>query len=160
MKKYGFVSLIYCCSLTLLLFTGSVSWADDLCYQIVSNAYATADIPFAQYSGHSEVEMNGQIFLADVNVIITNMTTTDDGTYHLETETEFYVGLLDSLIFAKEKVVLSPTDEEGIYRINSRMIITDGTGYFDGVFGKLLPHGNISFVTQEFTVTAKGKICF
>lgn len=160
MKKRGLLYAVLCFLLTLLLSAASLAGANNDCYQVISNAHGAADIPFVHYSGAADVEFDGQVYVADVTVEIQEMTATDDGTYHLEAKTTFTFAALGSTIETWETAVLSPTDEAGVYRVNSRMIINDGTGGFDGVFGKLLPHGYISFIDQEFSVVAKGKACF
>lgn len=135
-------------------------WAGD-CLHVVSEATGTSDSPLGQYSGTATVTIDGQSIVAEVTATPTAASgPTEDGTLHLETVTQFYFAVLDSWLDTIETIVLSPTDEAGVYRVNSRMIITGGTGQFSESFGKLLPHGYITFINPEFEVVAKGKICF
>lgn len=144
----------------IIVITFNLSWAKD-CSHVFVNAVTTASNPFGPYSGNATVEINQVSYQADVFAELVNMSgPTEDGTFHMETVTEFYFPALLSYLYAFESVVLSPTSDEGIYRMNSRMDVTGGTGYFAESFGKLSSHGFVSFVTFEIEVSAKGKICF
>jgi len=79
---------------------------------------------------------------------------------YLETVTQFDFAVLKSWLYTNEKIVLSPTAESGVYKTSSQMVITGGTGEFSESFGKLVPHGYISFNNPRFEMVVKGKICF
>ena len=46
-----------------------------------------------------------------------------------------------------DSAVLSPTDAPGVYRLNTRAAILDGTGIYAGANGSLNIHGTINLIS-------------
>jgi hypothetical protein len=83
---------------------------------------------------------------------------TSDGTIHLDITVQHDFSATDSLSWAL-KMVLSPTDVPGEFRLNEHNRLVAASGIYAEAFGKSGGHGTASFNTGQAQVFAKGRLC-
>ncbi len=114
----------------------------------VSGTGATAvDVPFV-FEGFATVVIRGVEFEFDVTtVLLGDPVEGDDGTLHVETSHTFSLDDVGDFT-TTDKAVADPLDEPGLFRLNSTLRITTGTGAFEGVSGRLTVHGEIDLFDE------------
>ena len=120
------------------------------------NTFATGP---ATFQGTATVNIGGQEYTATVTTnLLGPPKVTDDGTLLAHTSHTFVFS--DGSTFTTfDNTVLSPTDAPGVYDLNTRAEIIQGTGGYGGVSGSLSIHGTISFVSGEVVWRFTGQIC-
>lgn len=143
--------------LGILIFAPAATTASD-CGKVTGTGNTFAIGP-TTFEGTATLNMNDQ---SVSSTVITNLLgapkTGDDGTLHVETSHHF--SFADGSSFTTlDKAVLSPTATPGVYDLNSRLEIVQGTGNFETACGRLSGHGTLNFITGEAQWWATGRIC-
>lgn len=153
-------SVIYLTTLALsaLLVCAPRAHAKSDCDNVkgTGNTFATGP---ATFQGTATFKIGGQTQNASVTTnLLGPPEVGDDGTLHARTSHSFV--LEDgSSITTVDNAVLSPTSTPGLYRLNTRAAITEGTGAYEDACGRLSIHGTINLVTGEVAWRFTGRIC-
>jgi hypothetical protein len=144
MKKTSIYSI-------LLILCGLLSLAGETKaepgFEKVRGAGHTTAISQTAFQGAAELQVGGETLTANVTTVLLGPpTVTADGTLHAATSHTF--SFTDGSSFVTlDRAVLSPTDEPGVYRLNTRATILDGTGIYADASGALNIHGTINLLT-------------
>ncbi|MFQ5806227.1 MAG: hypothetical protein ACE5I3_07250 [Phycisphaerae bacterium] len=122
--------------------------------------------PTSPFVGTATVRIRGDTFedVAVTTILLGPPKEGDDGTLIAQTSHTFTVddpeGSLQGSFTTTDKAVLEPTDTPGLFRLNSNMKITSGTGDFENAGGRLHGHGEIDLGMGEASFDINGVICF
>ena len=145
------LSLVLC---GLLLFTAAIQ-AKPGCANVkgTGNTQAIAE---GAFQGTADF---GQNQTATVTTYLLGApTASDDGTLHAVTSHTFTFA--DGSSFTTlDRAVLSPTETPGLYNLNTKATITNGTGNYANACGSLNIHGTINLVTGQVVWRFTGKVC-
>jgi len=150
----------YFVSVTLfgLLILTPVLGIDSSCENVAGTGHTVATGP-ATFQGFAIVNINGSTRSASVTTsLLGPPKETEDGTLLAATSHNF---VFDdgSSITTIDTTVLSPTDTPGLYNLNSRAAINEGSGSYELACGSLSIHGTINFANGEVIWRFTGKIC-
>ena len=141
MKKLSIYSV-------LMILCGLLSFAGETKaepgFEKVRGTGHTTAINQNTFQGTAEVRINGETVTANVTTVLLGApTVTEDGTLHAATSHTFVFADGSSFV-TLDSAVLSPMDVPGVYRLNTRAAILDGTGIYAGANGSLNIHGTIN----------------
>ncbi len=104
--------------------------------------------------GQMKVELD---WLKKKSVLLGPPRVTEDGTLHATTSHTFVFA--DGTFTTLDSAVLSPTDTQGVYRLNTRATISGGTENYANACGSLSIHGTIDLVSREVVWRFTGRVC-
>jgi hypothetical protein len=120
------------------------------------NTIATGPTTF---QGSSTIKIGDQ---EDNSAVTTNLLgppkVTEDGTLLAHTSHTFVFDNGSSFT-TFDNAVLSPTSTPGLYNLNTRAEIIQGTGDYDDASGALSIHGTINFLNGEVVWRFTGEVC-
>ena len=112
-----------------------------------------------QFEGSVELSVRGELKTAELLVNVYSVLVNEEGVQHVSAShiLTFEDG---STIVTADKEVAEPTDTPGLYTINAKMEVKEGTGIYDGVSGNLTAHGTMDFRVFPFeaSFTLRGAI--
>ncbi|MEO8041621.1 MAG: hypothetical protein ABI646_03325 [Acidobacteriota bacterium] len=156
MKKI--TSLIISLALFGILISAPSVDAKDGCNRVsgTGNTFATGPTTF---QGTALLRIDGRLETVSVTTnLLGPPKVGDDGTLLAHTSHTFVFD--DGSSFTTlDNAVLSPTDTSGLYNLNTRAAIIQGTGSFENAFGILSIHGTINFISGEVIWRFKGQLC-
>jgi len=113
-----------------------------------------------QFEGSVELSVRGELKTAELLVNVYSVLVNEEGVQHVSAS--HILTLVDgSTIVTADKEVAEPmTDTPGLYTINAKMEVKEGTGIYDGVSGYLTAHGTMDFRVFPFeaSFTLRGAI--
>jgi hypothetical protein len=111
------------------------------------------------FQGTAVFKINDQTVSATVTTVLLGPPrATEDGTLHAATSHTF-VFPNGSSITTRDNAVLSPTETQGLYRLNTRATISGGTGIYANACGALNVHGTINLISGEVNWNFTGRVC-
>jgi hypothetical protein len=112
-----------------------------------------------QFEGSVELSVRDELVTADLLVNVYSVLVNEEGVQHVSAShiLTFEDG---STIVTDDMEVAEPTDKPGLYTINAKMEVKEGTGIYDGVSGNLTAHGTMDFRVFPFeaSFTLRGAI--
>lgn len=104
------------------------------------------------FEGSGTVFIRGEEFAVSIRtVIIGKPIERGDGTTHATTEHTFIFDG-DNSFTTTDKAILRPLGPPGLFKLNSNMEITSGTGVFEDVRGRLHAHGEVDLFDEDNNV--------
>ena len=156
MKKIT-TSLIVLSLLTLLTLVAGAN-ARTGCDKVrgAGNTFATGPTTF---QGSATVNLGDEEYIVAVTTnLLGPPRVTEDGTLLANTSHAFVFDGGSSLT-TFDNAVLSPTGTQGVYNLNTRAEIIQGTGDYDVASGFLSIHGTINFLSGEVVWRFTGQLC-
>lgn len=138
----------------LLLFTAAIQAKPD-CANVkgTGNTQAVAEGVFQGTANFSQNQT------ATVTTYLLGApTASEDGTLRANTSHTFTFANGSSFT-TLDRAILSPTDLPGLYNLNTKATITDGTGSYASACGSLNIHGTINLITGDVVWRFTGRIC-
>ena len=128
------------------------------CDRIQGNGQTFAVGP-ATFQGFATVQLDGQSYSAAVTTnLLGPPKVTEDGTLLAHTSHTFVFDNGSSFT-TFDNAILSPTSTPGLYNLNTRAEIIQGTGDYDDASGALGIHGTINFLNGEVAWRFTGQVC-
>lgn len=156
MKKIT-TSLTVLSLLTLLTLVAGAN-AGTSCDKVRGAGHTFATGP-ATFQGSATVKIGDEEYNAAVTTnLLGPPRVTEDGTLLAHTSHTFVFGNGSSFT-TFDNAVLSPTDTPGVYNLNTRAEIIQGTGDYDGASGSLSIHGTINLFSGEVVWRFTGQLC-
>jgi len=112
------------------------------------------------YKGTMVASMEGQPPVVGVTAIVPReIKVGDDGTIHMSSTLTLFMPD-GSTLKQTDDAILDPTEMPLVYRVNSRLNIVEGTGFFTNTVGKFIGHGIFNLATGHVEAIADGKLCW
>ncbi len=111
------------------------------------------------FEGDGELVIRGESFSVSITTtVLGEPTPGEDGTLHVATTHTFDFGGGNTLT-TMDDAVLDFLEPPALYRLNSNMKITEGTGDFANAGGRLHGHGQIDLAGGVASFDINGVIC-
>jgi hypothetical protein len=112
-----------------------------------------------QFEGSVKLYVRGELKTAELLVNVYSVVVNEEGVQHVSAShiLTFEDG---STIITDDMEVAEPTETPGLYTINAKMEVKEGTGIYDGVSGHLTAHGTMAFNVWPYkaSFTLKGAV--